>query len=270
MLKSFAGGRVFGTIWGSGAPTVLALHGWQRTHRDFIPVFDRPGEDGGTGVVALDLFGFGSTPPPPEAWGTREYAGQLVPLFEESGTLAERVVVVGHSFGGRVAIRLCAQVPGRIERLVLTGVPLLDRKGREARPAAAFRLARRLHRLGLVGDERMEAMRDRYGSADYRAVHGVMREVFVRVIAERYEEELASITCPVDLIWGGDDTEVPAEVATRARPMFPKASLRVLPGVGHLLPTEAPGALRELVLGRAAPTSDQGTGRVDGTPGDPP
>jgi pimeloyl-ACP methyl ester carboxylesterase len=77
--------------------------------------------------------------------------------------------VVGHSFGGRVAIPLQAMVPDRIERMVLTGVPLLDREGRRSRPATAYRLVRRLHRMGVVGDERMEAMRNRYGSADYRS-----------------------------------------------------------------------------------------------------
>ncbi len=43
MLKSFAGGQVFGATWGHGAATVLALHGWQRTHLDFSPVFDPVG-----------------------------------------------------------------------------------------------------------------------------------------------------------------------------------------------------------------------------------
>ena len=70
-------------------------------------------------MVAPDLFGFGATPPPPEAWGSAEYARPLLPLFEEPGVLADRVVVVGHSFGGRVAVHLAPLVPDRIERLVL-------------------------------------------------------------------------------------------------------------------------------------------------------
>ncbi len=262
MLKSFAGGRMFGGAWGSGVPTVLALHGWQRTHHDFSQVFDRPGASGDLAAIGLDLFGFGATPPPPEAWGTGEYARHLVPLFEEPGTLADRIVVVGHSFGGRVAIRLCALVPDRIERLVLTGVPLLDRLDRTSRVPAPFRLARRLHRMGIVGDERMEALRNRYGSADYRAAEGVMRGVFVRVLAEQYAEELASIGCPVDLVWGEDDGEVPVEVAVRARPLFPGATLTTLPGVGHLVPTEAPAALAEIIAGHTGPASEPGNGPI--------
>jgi pimeloyl-ACP methyl ester carboxylesterase len=250
VLKSFAGGRLFGGTWGSGVPTVLALHGWRRSHDDFSGVFgtDDPAE--AVGAVGLDLFGFGATPAPPEPWGTEEYARQLLPLFEETGVLAERVVVVGHSFGGRVAVRLGALVPDRIERMVLTGVPLLAPQGRRARPAFAFRMARRLNSVGLVGDERMEEMRSRYGSADYRAAKGVMRDVLVRLLSERYTESMSAIRCPVDLVWGERDDEVPLEVAARAQPIFPSAKLWTLPGVGHLVPTDAPRELRQVILGR--------------------
>jgi pimeloyl-ACP methyl ester carboxylesterase len=268
VLKSFADGRVFGGTWGAGPATVLALHGWRRTHDDFAPVFDRVDRDDdghgeatlrpgvGPGVVAPDLFGFGATPPPPEAWGTAEYAEALRPLFDEPGVLADRVVVVGHSFGGRVALPLAALVPDRIDRLVLTGVPLLSRQGRRARPAPAYRMGRRLHRLGLLSDERLEAMKSKYGSPDYRAAQGVMRDVLVRTLAERYEDEMAAIGCPVDLVWGERDTEAPLDVAERAQGLFPMARLLVLPGVGHLTPTEAPDQLRQVVVG--GPVTDPG------------
>jgi len=250
VLKSFAGGRLFGGTWGSGAPTVLALHGWRRTHLDFAPVLQGAGREDDLAAVALDLFGFGATPPPPEPWGSDEYAHALVPLFEEHDTLAERVVVVGHSFGGRVAVQLSALVPDRIERLVLTGVPLLDRQGRRARPDPSYRLVRRLHRFGLVSDERMESMRNNHGSPDYRAARGVMRDVFVRVLDEQYADQLAGIRCPVDLVWGADDAEVPVEVAVRAQAILPSARLTTLPGIGHLTPTEAPDQLRRVIVGR--------------------
>jgi pimeloyl-ACP methyl ester carboxylesterase len=261
VLKSFAGGQLFGGTWGQGPATVLALHGWQRTHQDFSSVFgpsdpadpDRPA----LSAVAPDLFGFGATPPPPGPWGSPEYASHLLAMFDEPGLLAERVVLVGHSFGGRVSIPLLGLVPDRIERVVLTGVPLLDREGRRTKPATAYRAARRLHRMGLLGERRMEALRNRYGSPDYRAAQGVMRDVFVRLLAEQYADGMAAVQCPVDLVWGDRDDQVPLEVAERAQRLFPSARLLTLPGVGHLTPTEAPDALRNAIAsGVAGPPHD--------------
>ncbi len=268
MLKSFAGGALFGERWGDGVPTALALHGWQRTHLDFAPVFGAAGAlpGGPVAAIGLDLAGFGATPPPPEPWGSEEYAHHLLPLFEEPGALADRIVLVGHSFGGRVAVHLAPLVPHRIERVVLTAVPLLDREGRRSRPVPGYRVARTLHRLGLVGEVRMEALRQKYGSPDYRAAQGVMRAVFVKLLAEQYAEQMAAIDCPVDLVWGDADTDVPIEVAERARPLFRSARLVTLPGVGHLTPTEAPLALAEVIVGRPTGNSpDVGPANDDPT-----
>ncbi|MGB7050441.1 MAG: alpha/beta hydrolase, partial [Acidimicrobiales bacterium] len=147
----------------------------------------------------------------------------------------------------------------RIERMVLTGVPLLDRADRRSQVPLPYRAARRLHRLGLLGDGRMEALRRRHGSPDYRAATGVMREVFVRVLHEDYRQAMAGISCPVDLVWGEADAETPLEVAQRAVGLFPSASLTVLDGIGHLVPTEAPEALARFIVGdpsRAHPVAD--------------
>jgi pimeloyl-ACP methyl ester carboxylesterase len=261
VLKSFAGGRIFGATWGSGAATVVALHGWQRTHADFDGVFGDPAFASTRAAIGLDLFGFGSTPSPPEPWGADEYARHLLPLFDGADGLADRVTIVGHSFGGRVAVRLAALAPDRIERLVLTGAPLLVRVGPRATPAFSFRVGRFLHRRGMIGEDRMEALRQRHGSPDYRAAQGVMRGVFVKELRERAArgaDDLAAVNCRVDLVWGSEDAEVPLEVAERARALLPSSTLVTLPGVGHLTPTEAPAALRQVVLGAAGDTIGQG------------
>jgi pimeloyl-ACP methyl ester carboxylesterase len=73
MLSALADGRLFGSVTGEGRPVVLALHGWARTHRDFDAVLAPAGADP-LAAIALDLPGFGATPPPPRAWGGRAYA----------------------------------------------------------------------------------------------------------------------------------------------------------------------------------------------------
>ena len=239
MLRAFANGRLFGAVHGSGRPVVLALHGWARSHRDFDATLQ------GLDALALDLPGFGATPPPPEGWGGSGYAAAVAPVLDD---MAAPVVVLGHSFGGRVAVHLAASEPDRVAALVLTGVPLVRRPGTGARrPALAYRLGRTLHRRGLLGDRRMERLRRRYGSPDYRAATGVMRQVHVRAVNETYEEVLADIDCPVELVWGDDDAEVPREVAEAASALLARATLTTLAGAGHLTPLTAPDALRAAV-----------------------
>jgi pimeloyl-ACP methyl ester carboxylesterase len=236
VLKLFAGGRLFGARHGSGTPDVLALPGWMRTHRDFDEVLD------GLDAIALDLPGFGAAPPPPGAWTTAEYAGWVGAVLDE---MATSVVVLGHSFGGRVAVHVAASSPATVAGLVLTGVPLVPDPNRpKRRPPVAFRLGRALHRRGVVSDRRMEDLRRRHGSSDYRAATGVMRGVLVRAVNESYADQLAALTCRVELVWGEDDDQAPLGVAEAAMAHTAQASLTRCPG-GHFLPITAPGCLRQ-------------------------
>lgn len=216
------------------APRVLALHGWGRTRADWASVLE------GVPSLAVDLPGFGASPPPPEPWGSRDYAELLAPLVSEGGW-----TVVGHSFGGRVAVQLAAGWPG-VERLVLTGVPLLRRTS-GAKPPLAFRAAKWLHRMGIVSDERMEAERRRRGSADYRAAEGVMRGTLVRTVNEDYRDLLPSVVAPVSMVWGARDTAAPLEMAREAMTLFPQAELVVSETSGHLLDPALVALLKERV-----------------------
>jgi pimeloyl-ACP methyl ester carboxylesterase len=243
VLRTFADGRLFGTVTGSEPPRVLALHGWARTHRDFDAVVAGTGE-APLSAVALDLPGFGASPPPPEAWGAAAYAEAVGAVLEDMGS---PVVVLGHSFGGRVALHLAVQRPDLVGALVLTGVPLLHPLARRARTAPAYKVLRRLHRLGVVSDDRMEAARQRYGSEDYKAAQGIMRQVHVRSVNETYEEQLDVVRCPVHLVWGSDDTAAPLEMVERAAARLADGDLTLFPGVGHMTPLLIPAQLRAAV-----------------------
>jgi pimeloyl-ACP methyl ester carboxylesterase len=243
MLHSLAGGRLLGQRFGSGTPSVLALHGWGRSHRDFDAVLAPLGGDP-LDAIALDLPGFGSAPAPPDAWGTAEYAALVSLVLDE---MAPQVVVLGHSFGGRVGVQLAA-ARQEVGALVLSGVPDLVRRVQRPQAPLRFRVARRLHRWGVVSDERIEAARQRHGSADYRAAAGVMRQVFVKTLAENYEDQLASIRCPISLVWGDDDMEAPVAGAEELTRTHTGTSLTICPGAGHLTPLTASRALRKAVV----------------------
>jgi len=198
--------------------------------------------------VAIDLPGFGATPPPAAGMGARGYAAQLVGLVESVAASGAKPILVGHSFGGRVAVCLAASSPDAVAGVVLSGVPLVRSSLPRTRPSRRYRAVRAASRLGLVPPACLEAIRRRYGSADYRAATGVVRDVLVATVAESYEAELAQLRCPVALVWGRDDTTAPLDVARAAQLVAPTASLEVLDGVGHLVPTEAPERLAAAAL----------------------
>jgi len=214
-------------------PKVLALHGWGRTRADWLPALTRA-------ALAVDLPGFGASPEPPSAWGSREYAELLAPLLSSGGW-----TVAGHSLGGRIALHLAHGWPSLVDRLVLTGVPSLLRQPSSGKAPLGFRLAKKANALGLLSDQKMEAERRKRGSADYRAAQGVMRDTLVRLVNEDYRDLLPGITAPVELVWGSADTAAPLAMVREAVTLFPRATLTVAEGSGHLLDAALLGLLKE-------------------------
>ncbi len=228
---------LFGARHGDAEPMVLALHGWRRTHKDWERVL------GEFDAIAVDLPGFGATPAPLEALG--------VVRVRRSGTLrswprwASRVVVIGHSFGGSVAVELAATAGPQVAGLVLTGAPVIRRRAGGSKAPLGFRAARWLNRRGVYPDEKMEKLRLERGSEDYRAATGVMRDTFVTVVNQDVAHRLPGLQLPVALVWGSEDTAAPPSVAVEAHALLPDSTLRVLDGVSHDVPAEAPAELAE-------------------------
>jgi pimeloyl-ACP methyl ester carboxylesterase len=233
MLTSLADGAILADKTGTTPPTVVTLHGWMRSGADFHAIVD------GLDAVSIHLPGFGITPAPGEVWGSARYADAVASAIEPFG----KVVLVGHSFGGRVAVRLAANYPHLVSGLVLTGVPLVRLRA-APKPKLGFRIVRALAKAKLVRPDVLEAQRRKYGSADYNAANGVMRDILVTVVAETYADDLARIDVPVRMVWGENDSSAPADAGKAASELIADATFRVVPGAGHLLEGDLQRAVR--------------------------
>ena len=246
MLRSLAGGDVVRRDLGRGAPggagAARVAPDPRRLRR--LPRARRP-RRGPLPTVAPDLPGFGATPAPPEPVGVGGRTPRRWPACSRrpDGPGGRGSSSSGHSLGGRIAVRLAAARPELVRR------PRADRGAARA-PGRAGRGGRR----GLPGgpgpaprpvwssEARMERARQRYGSADYRAAQGVMRDVLVRLVNERYDDALAALRCPVELVWGDDDTDVPVESARALAAAIPQAHADAVPrGRSPRCPLTAPG-----------------------------
>ena len=213
VLTTLLGGRAFAERHGESPAKVVALHGWGRTRADWNATLQ------GYDALALDLPGFGATPAPDSGWSTSEYAEWVAECLDEVvGSGGDRPVLVGHSFGGRVAVRLAATNPELVRGIVLTGVPLLRPETTASKPALGFRAMRFLNKWHFISNDLMEKERRKRGSDDYRAAEGEMREVLVKAVNEDYGDaldEIASNGLPVAMVWGEHDTAATTAMAER-------------------------------------------------------
>ena len=116
--RTFVQGRPAAySVAGAGMPVVL-LHGWALAHHTYRDVIASIAAQG-CRVIAPAMPGFGGTHELPASEFSMAGYGQWVADLLEALGVTEPAVVVGHSFGGGVAIRLSHDHPDRVRSLVL-------------------------------------------------------------------------------------------------------------------------------------------------------
>ncbi len=238
-------------IRGSGSP-VLVLHGWGASIEAVYPILT--GLAPAASVCALDLPGFGQSELPPKPWGVEDYQA-FVAAFMDALQI-ERPTIVGHSNGGRIAIRMAATEPERAARLVL-----VDSAG--IRPKRTMRYHRRVgmaklgkyaaRYLGAPGERLRARIVGRVASTDYAAA-GEMRPTLVRLVNSDLREYLPRISVPVLLVWGAEDTDTPLADARLMEKLIPDAGLVVLEAAGHYSYLDQPARFARIVSHFVAPS----------------
>ena len=230
MFFEHDGVRIHYEVKGEGAPLLL-LHGWGGKIESFLPVI-RDFSDKKQ-VIALDFPGHGESAEPGRVWGVPDFTEAVYQLIRHLGI--EKLDVVAHSFGGRVAIYLASHHPECVNRMALTGCAGIPNKGTGR--AIKKKLFGALK--GLADSEfaqktgLREAAVKLMGSADYRALSPEMRKTFSAVIEQDLTEYLPEIQCPVILVWGVNDTETPIWMGEIMEQKIPDAALIRFNGAGH-------------------------------------
>ena len=202
---------------------ILLLHGWGQNIEMMKPVGDNFAND--YRITIIDFPGFGQSEEPKSPWTIEKYSHMLEVFVEK--TNIKKPIVIGHSFGGRVAIRYSARNP--IEKLILFGSPCI--RIEEPLPLTV-RILKKLKKLpGL--NEFGEFMKQYIGSRDYKAATPIMRQTLVEVVNEDLSKFAREIEEPTLLIWGENDTEAPLNEAKELEKIMNDAALIVLPGTHY-------------------------------------
>ncbi|HVB54693.1 MAG TPA: alpha/beta hydrolase [Candidatus Acidoferrales bacterium] len=215
-------------------PPVLLLHGWGANAASFTGLLRRAKTP--RRLVALDLPGFGESPLGVTDWTRAGYAALVQELIRERGW--ERVALLGHSYGGGVALRLAGEPPAPVDRLLLCAPSglLLPNSGGPSGRVRTFHALRRSAETVLparLAAPTVEWLRQRMGSADYRSA-GPLRPILVRAVQEDLTEAAQRVQVPTLIIWGGRDLERPLEPYGRQlRQLISSSELVEFPTSGH-------------------------------------
>lgn len=271
-------GDVYVELGGEGdGPPVVLLHGFGASVHSWRKVAPELAA-AGFRVVALDLAGFGwsgrpvdraAYTPAGQAAVVAEVLERIRPeLGPELGSQAGTppVHLVGHSFGGGVALSLAAARPELVRSLVLvdTTLPTHSRAPRAGWPIyrpVAYVLLRTVglrrwfvrralelafHDDALVTPELVDAYRERLL---YRGPASAYRSLTGPLPRERLAVDLTAIAAPTLVVWGEEDALIPVDAGRRAAGRMPDARFAALPRCGHLPMEECPETLLEAVLG---------------------
>lgn len=212
--------------YGKGKDIVL-LHGWGQNIAMMQPLGN---ELSNCRITILDFPGFGESEEPKESWTVEDYSNLLHELLIE--LKIKNPILIGHSFGGRVAIHYASKYP--VEKLVLFGSPCIRHK-RKSMKEKTLKFAKKVPGMRKIS----EIAKKYVGSTDYKNASPIMRDTLVKVINQDLSDCARKIECPTLLIWGTLDEAAPIEEARELEKLLKDGALIELEGCTHYAYLEA-------------------------------
>ena len=254
-----------------GAPNrqvALLIHGWSSSWYAMSPLLGLLSQR--FRCMAIDLPGYGKSPPLPERTTIPAYADLLAELIGQA--CDGPVVLVGHSMGGMTSVTLALRHPALVERMVLIGPTITGLLSNYINfvvsPITLMERARLGRALIAMGERAVVGITDRImrpasfaertgiTEADYKRLRDdarrpgqgrVRAECFFAMRENNLSGKLKDIETPSLVVWGAEDNTVPLRDAGVVADEWPDADLRILPKAGHWPQFEAPDIMRRIV-----------------------
>ena len=250
-------------------PVVLLLHGLGCDHTTWEPVIEALSRR--YTVIAPDLLGHGQSDKPRADYTLGGFANGMRDLLTVLGV--DRATVIGHSFGGGVAMQFAYQFPERTERLMLVasgglgpevspairaistpgfdhlmsvltlpGIRHLGMAGLRALSTAPYRTTRDLDEVAAIFD----TFKDKRAR---QAIRHVVRAVvdWQGQIVTMADRAYLTEEMPMWVVWGRDDRVIPVRHANAAAALAPNARVEVIADAGHFPHKDHPVRFAQVV-----------------------
>jgi len=220
---------------------VLILHGWGSCAKNWQQVKEEL-ERGGCKVYLFDLPGFGQNAFLEKAWSIDDYVGWIKNQINNL-EIVEPFFLLGHSFGGSIAVKLSLKYPEKIKKLFLISPALVRRKTFKG---AVLKKAAKVFSFLPLSFKKII-----YGKvikSDYPLQAGPKRDTYLRIIQEDLSDRLSEISVDTYLFWGERDKTTPLKDAFYIKERVSGAKLEVFPSLKHSPHLESPKVLVEKIL----------------------
>lgn len=234
MVYVYNGKKVFYKfVNGQSQMPILLLHGWGCDSGVFdgiIKLFPNKS------FLLVDFPPFGNSDKTIDDWNIFTYVGMLMSLCDY--LCIDKCDVLGHSFGGRVAIILSA-----VKRSLVHSCILVDSAGMKPRRSLKLRYQILKYKIGKKLGKNVENM----GSSDYLALPENMRKTFVSIINTYLEDYAKIMSVKTLIIWGEKDDDTPLYMAKRLNRFIKNSRLEIIQQAGHFSFIDRPLEFYKLV-----------------------
>lgn len=200
---------------------VIFLHGWGGCTKSWGNI---PSVIAGFGffAVVVDFSGFGKSEAIDKAYGVGDYANELEDLILKLNLT--KFVLVGHSFGGRVAIKVACKNKGIAKLVLVNSAGIKPKKSISTR----YKIWKYKRIKKKVEEGKLDvSILNNYGSSDYKMLSGLMRESFVKIVNEDLLQYAKMIDVNTLLFWGRNDLDTPLYMAKKLKKAIKKSNLIV-------------------------------------------
>jgi pimeloyl-ACP methyl ester carboxylesterase len=224
----------------------LILHGWGSRAEKWRKVGELLAENGYK-VIIPDLPGFGKSDKPARAWNLDDYCN-FVNEFVQHLNL-EKFYLLGHSFGGALAVKCSLKFPEKVNKLFLVGAACFRRKA--VRKRLFYIIAKILKIFSFLPGYlflRKGFYKFIVRRSDYPYAEGIMKDIYLKIIKEDLSSFLPLIQTPTVIIWGENDKIKKIKEARLLQEKIKNSKLEILANAGHSLYRKYPEESVKIII----------------------